>query len=391
MRKIIWFLLATFAFVGLGGCATPPSGAIDPSQQQLFVDAAFKPTAIVIDPSRALAISPEMARFADTQIRSEMRVKGLRDGLIDALYTKGQLKLDYDGSDTRTASEAFRARQGNCLSLVLMTAAFAHYFDLPISFNSVVLEESWTRESGLFIVAGHVNITLTKPSTSLGHLVRGDDSMLTIDFLPREMLSNQRSRGISESTIIAMYLNNRAAETLTAGKVDDAYWWIKAAIETDPRWLPAYNTLAVLYQRKGMSDRAESTLRLVLDREPMNVQALSNLVIVLGSVGRQAEAVVYSGRLAQIQPVPPYYYFDEGVLAMKAGQFTTARNLFKREIARSAYVSEFYFWLALADYGLGDWDAARSELTRAKENSATIRDHDLYSAKLAWLKEQSRR
>jgi hypothetical protein len=49
----------------------------------------------------------------------------VRQLLFDALYGNGRLRLDYDSAMTRNATEAFAARSGNCLSLVLMTAAFA--------------------------------------------------------------------------------------------------------------------------------------------------------------------------------------------------------------------------------------------------------------------------
>jgi hypothetical protein len=44
-----------------------------------------------------------------------------------------------------TAREAFAARTGNCLSLVIMTSAFAKQLGLPVSYRRVVMEEMYTR------------------------------------------------------------------------------------------------------------------------------------------------------------------------------------------------------------------------------------------------------
>ncbi len=375
-------LIATAA--GLSGCAVETKA---PPPTDVFVDAAFKPPSVKIDAEEALAFSPAMQRFAETEMASEIRNKGLRDGLIDALYTKGRLQLDYDAEATRTAAEAFDARRGNCMSLVLMTAAFARHFNMPVRFNSVYLEESWTRSNNIFFVAGHVNISLARPLASGRTTVFGDPELMTIDFLPPDQVRGHRGRVIDESTILAMFLNNRAAEALTVGQVDDAYWWARAAIKTDSRWLSAYNTLAVLYRRKGLMNEAEATLRLVLEREPLNTQAMSNLILVLSDTGRGKEAEVYANQLAQIQPVPPYKFFDEGLVAMRAGEFATARQLFRKEVARAAYVPEFHFWLGLANYGMGDVSGARGEIAKALENSATVKDREMYGAKLAWLNE----
>jgi tetratricopeptide (TPR) repeat protein len=368
----------------LSGCAVEIK---PPPRTDVFVDSAFKPPSVRIDVQEALALSPAMKRFADTEMASEIRNKGLRDGLIDALYTKGRLQLDYDAEVTRTAAEAFDARRGNCMSLVLMTAAFARHLNMPVRFNSVFLEESWTRSNGIFFVAGHVNISLARPLVVGRSTIFGEPELLTIDFLPADQVRGHRGRVVDESTILAMFLNNRAAEALTVGQVDDAYWWAREAIRTDSRWLSAYNTLAVLYRRKGLMDRAEATLRLVLEREPLNTQAMSNLILVLSDTGRRDEALAYSNQLAQIQPVPPYKFFDEGVAAMRAGEYAAARQLFRKELARAAYVPEFHFWLGLANYGMGDVTSARGEIAKALENSATLKDREMYGAKLAWLNE----
>ncbi|NCT83393.1 MAG: hypothetical protein GXC94_09640 [Comamonadaceae bacterium] len=382
IHALVTALALLGAGAGLAGCATEPKA---PPSKDVFVDQAFKPPSVRIDAQEALALSPAMRRFAENEMASEIRLKGLRDGLIDALYTKGRLQLDYDAETTRTAAEAFDARRGNCMSLVLMTAAFARHLGLPVRFNSVYLEESWSRANGIFFVAGHVNISLARPLSTQSHVVYGEPELLTIDFLPPEQARNNRSRPVDESTILAMFLNNRAAEALTVGQVDDAYWWARQAILTDSRWLAAYNTLAVLYRRKGLTEQAEATLRLVLEREPANTQAMSNLVLVLADAGRREEAQAYANQLAQLQPVPPYKFFDEGVAAMRAGEFAAARQLFRKEVARAAYVPEFHFWLGLANYGMGDLAGARGELAKAVENSATVKDRQLYGAKLAWL------
>ncbi len=387
--KSIRLLFAFAALATMAGCATAPK-APPLAGGEVFIDSAFKPPSVHIDPQEALALSPAMQQFAD-EMSAEIRRKDPRRGLFDALYTRGMLQLDYDTEATRTAAEAFEARRGNCMSLVLMTAAFAQYMNMPVRFNSVFVEDSWVRSGGIYFATGHVNIGLGKP-VAPGNTMSliGDPDMVTIDFLRPEQSARYRSHAVDESTIVAMFLNNRAAESLAMGNLDDAYWWARAAIQADPRWLAAYNTLAVLYRRKGLSGAAESTLRLVLDREPLNQMALTNIVVVLNDTGRSDEAHRYAKQLAQIRPIPPYHYFDLGVAAMRAGDYEGARKLFRKEIARAAYVPEFHFWLGVAHYQLGDLFAARNELAKAKDNSSTVRDRELYGAKLAWLNEQRR-
>ena len=51
-----------------------------------------------------------MRRYLRTEVVSQSKRYGMQDGLIQALYNKAQLKLDYDASSTRNAREAFDAR-----------------------------------------------------------------------------------------------------------------------------------------------------------------------------------------------------------------------------------------------------------------------------------------
>ncbi len=368
----------------LGACASaPPAGA---PPQRLLLDSAFKPPAEPVDPQAVLRLSPAMRDYLAQDIARLARRSGSpRQGLIEALYSRQDLQLDYDAQNTRNAAEAFAARRGNCLSLVLMTAAFARALDLPLQFNDVHVDELWRRSGQLYILSGHVNISLgarREPQT-----VRMlDADRLTIDFLPQEDLRRQRRRPLAEHTVIAMYLNNRAAETLEQGQTNEAYWWARAAVQQDPHLLIAYNTLGVIYRRQGLIAAAEQVFAQLLREEPGNLQAMANMVLALHDVGKLDEAEQLQARLRSLQPHPPYYFFDQGVAAMHGGDYAAAKQWFAREIARAAYTPEFHFWLALANLGLRDIEAVRRELQLAQEHSTTDADRSRYTAKLESLR-----
>jgi Tfp pilus assembly protein PilF len=290
---------------------------------------------------------------------------------------------------TRNAAEAFEARTGNCLSLVIMTAALAKEVGLPVRFQSVYVPETWSRSGNLYFSSGHVNLAIGKKPVE-ARAVFDFAEYVTIDFLtPREM-RGVHTQVIDEDIIIAMYLNNRAAESLAQGRVDDAYWWARAAVEHTPTFLTPYNTLGVIYSVHGDAQRAADVLRYVVSVEPGNRQALANLVPVLERLGRTQEAQEFAQRLASLEPQPPFHYFNQGVAAMHARDYARAKSLFQQEVDRAAYYHEFHFWLALANLGLGDATEARKHLAVALDNSTTRFDRDLYAAKLAHLKPATR-
>jgi len=366
----------------LAGCASAP-----PSQPPIAVlhDGLFTPPAQPVRASDVFAVSPEMKSFLASDIERLVRIKGTRRGLFEALHDKAGLSLDYDAAQTRNAAQAFAARKGNCLSLVIMTAAFAKEMGLAVSFQNVFADETWSRNGNFYLSIGHVNVVIggTRIEPGYGHYDR--DEMI-IDFLPPADVAGLRYWVIDESTIVAMYMNNRAVETLMAGDVNGAYWWAREAVQQDPHFLSAMNTLAVVYRAHGNLAEAQQALEYVLVREPASATALANLVTVLQQRGDAAGARQASARLARIEPTAPFAYFERGLAAMKAGDYRLARDMFAREVDRAAYYHEFRFWLALADVALGDTEQARANLRVALENGPTRADRDLYAAKLERLR-----
>jgi len=375
------------------GCATTAGDtgpAIDTAP--LIHDALFPSSTDVIDPGQVIAMTPKMREFLRSRIPNAgahttltMDARDMRHALLDALYTRGELQLEYDAETTRTAAEAFEAKAGNCLSLAMMTAAFARELDLPVAFRQIYDEEQWSRVGDLQVVSNHVNIALGRRKTEF-RVLGSDEPTLIVDFLPGAEIGRQRAMPLEERTIVAMYLNNRAAELMSQGQLARAYWWARAAWLHDPRLLTALNTLGVIYRRHGDTVIAEGVFRAVLQREPSNLQAMSNLAQSLRFQGRLAEAQLLETKLAELQPYPPFKFFDLGLAAMKAGEYAKARDLFAKEIDRSAYYHEFHFWMALANVGLGKWDVVRDELGKAEEYSITVRQRQLYAAKLDSLR-----
>ena len=374
-------ILATVAALGLVGCASAPPKGPPESVAPLWHDEAFAPPSEPVKGEDVFAVSEEMTQYLDHDIGRQLRRYGRQRGLIDALYDREMLRLDYDAATTRTAAQAFAARSGNCLSLVIMTAALAKHLGLPVTFQSVDVEDSWTRGNSLLLVAGHVNLVLGPRMLDRAGGI-GNDTSTTIDFLPPQDLRGRRVSVISENRVLAMFFNNRAAETVAQGNLDQAYAWSKASLAQDPGFSSAQITLGVIYHRRGLLAAAEAAFRHALRAEPNNTQALADLASVLFSQGRNAEAEQVKQTLARLETYPPFHFFDLGRAAVQRGDFEAGRAWLKRELSRDPDYHEVHFWLALAYRGLGDVSAARRHLSIALANSTTRSEHDLYAAKL---------
>jgi len=374
-----WLLLSLCAL--LAACAAPRQLAQRP--EALFDDSLFAAPSEKVGADEIFRVSDAMRRYLqDPQIEAQLRRKGPQRGLLEALYTSGELKLDYDARTTRNAAQAFDARAGNCLSLVVMTAAFAKEMGVTVRYQSAYLEETVSRRSNLLLRSGHVNVTL-------GHRLADPrfpvQETTMVDFLPPDEIRGLRTREIGEQTVVAMYMNNRAVEALVAGRIDDAYAWSREAVRQDPQFLGSLNTLGVVYLRRDALAQATKVFSHVLDRDAENLTALANLAGAYARQGRADDSLAIQLRLTKLEPQPPLHDFNLGLAAMKKQDYRTARDLFAREVARADDSAEFHFWLGMANYGLGDLESARRHVARALEASNGGQDRDLYSAKLEWI------
>jgi Flp pilus assembly protein TadD len=378
MRRFLVVLLCL-----LGGCATAPAPTAAPPLD-LFADAVFAPPSEPVGAEDLFTLSPAMRDYLHSpSFKTAAKSLGKEMGLLEALYNKDKLKVDYDSTYTRTAAETFRDRIGNCMSLVIMTAAFAKELGMTVRFQSVDMG-TWSRNGGLYMLSGHVNILLGSQKP-IGQVT--PEQVLVVDFLPSAQAERLPTHTLSEDQIVSMFQNNRAAESMVQGRLDDAYWWARAAVMRNPASAMALNTLAVVYERHGDKPGAERVYRAALAREPESLITLRNLESVLTALGKTEEARAIAQRVAKLEPVPPFQYFHQGVTAYHNGAYAKARDLFAREVRRAPYNDEFHFWLAATYLRLGALEDARDELALAVDTSTQGETRQRYSAKLAHLRQ----
>ena len=377
-------LLAVLVAVLLGGCAA----VVPPTAAPLLHDALFGHPPRPAGADAVLALSPAMQAHVD-QLRARVpRGADLAMALGQSLYQPGGLRLDYDASTTRNAAEAFAARSGNCLSLVVMTAALARALGLEVGFQNVRGDDQFRREGALTMRTGHVNLVLGERPRQPDWRSAGTDALLrqvVIDFLPQETARGLPVDPISQAQVLSMFANNRAVEALLARAPAEAYAWLREALRHDPRSAAAYNTLGVVYQRAGHLAEAAAAYTQVLALDDRQVAAMANLAQVRRAQGREAEARAWDSRRAALEPHPPFHFLRLGQAALDRGDLPGARALFQRELRRQPDAHEAWLGLARVHLAQGDSVQAEQALRRALGASATAGEQARYAGKLAAL------
>ncbi|NKF20931.1 tetratricopeptide repeat protein [Solimonas marina] len=371
--------LFVLACLCLAACTTVPTRQ---QTDSLLDDAAYGQPPDELQQLNLFAISPAMHQFVAREVAKQMRLHGDSRGLYAAIRT--QLHIDYDASTTRPAAQTFITRSGNCLSLVILTAALARDAGVAVHFQYVPGEGSWTRFDGVIFRNGHVNIALDSRKTTVDG--RSFGSALIVDFLPSVDLEGLRTVEISERRILAMYMSNRAGENFADGDVDAAYWWARAALDKDPSFSDPYNTLGVIHRQRGELQLAERSFRMALTIRPDNAVVLSNLIGLLTAQGRETEADPLRQTLARIEPVRPYAYLDAGNAALAAGDAKLAMHYFREELQRMPYNADVHYAMAVAAARLDRLTEAGQFLASAAVLSPNLSDRQIYASKLEKLR-----
>ncbi|GIU22004.1 hypothetical protein L2719_01075 [Shewanella schlegeliana] len=384
---VILIALLILCILLISGCATQPAVTSDdltvyfhdehfsPPQDLPEADKLFELPDIAVNSLRR-----EVMRSKNYQQQSSVMMHQWLANYINA--SDGGFR--YADNLTRSASDTFEDREGNCLSLVVLTTALAEELGVKVEFQEIDIPPVWDRQGGFYLVNGHINLKLLPQEK--GNIFNISTPSIQIDFLPERAMQGYQKRRVSRSTVVSMFYNNIAAEALVEGDYDRAYGLLKLALEQHERFLPALNTLAVLYRYKGLDSQAEALYKYVLNVEPEDMNTLNNYAIMLSAQDRLEEwADVHKVmELARIRN--PYYYYGMAQQAYFDREYQDALIWYKRAIAKADYRHEFYFGLSRTYWVTGDERRAKQNLKKALRLTTDEHNKRRYQSKLHAMK-----
>ncbi|MCG9729786.1 hypothetical protein L1D44_07980 [Shewanella sp. Isolate13] len=380
---VLLIVLLILCMLLISGCATKPVATSD-DLSAYFHDRHFTASLDLPDtddlfelPESAVhLLRREVIRSKNYQQQSSVMMHEWLANYINA----SDGGFHYADNLTRSASDTFETREGNCLSLVVLTAALAKELGVKVEFQEVDIPPVWDRQGGFYLVNGHINLKLLPQNK--GNVFNISTQSIQVDFLPERAMQGYQKRRVSRSTVVSMFYNNIAAEALVEGDYDRAYGLLKLALEQHELFLPALNTLAVLYRYKGLDSQAEALYQYILRVEPEDMNALNNYAIMLSAQDRLEEwADVHKVmELARIRN--PYYYYGMAQQAYFDREYQDALIWYKRAIAKADYRHEFYFGLSRTYWVTGDERRAEQSLKKALKLTTDEHNKRRYQSKL---------
>ena len=290
--------------------------------------------------------------------------------------------FSYKG-DTYNADLASTEQAGNCLSLAILTKAYASLVGLKVEFRKVNSAPVYSLDNGIISLSSHVQTHIHAPPQMNSNKFSFFFSKVIIDYFP----SSRGAIGgvVSDDDFVSMYYQNLAAKALMTNDFNMAYSLLAAALQLSSNNIVTLNTLAVLHKKAGKLDLAESIYRHILEQTEGSVSVLSNYVILLEKMNRNEVAAVYEDMYMEIEDDNPYRWHDLANEAYKKEKYSKALYLYKKSADMAPYLHENYFGQAKVYFQLGNNNKASKAMEKASDLAYTLADEKRYLAKLHTL------
>jgi Flp pilus assembly protein TadD len=274
------------------------------------------------------------------------------------LEQRGMFSLEY-AEVTRTASETFHQRQGNCLSFTMLFVGLARAAGLSAIYQSVEVPPMWSND-GQVVIASHVNAVV--------RMGGGRDTI--VDFNTGAAQDDQHSRRVDDSYALSLFYTNLGAEALLRAEHAASLVYLREAARVHSDIAGIWVNLGVLYARHGRYEHAEAAYLRALAVDAREQSALVNLALVYDALGEPKLAALFRERVRTYRERNPYYHYALATRAYEQQQFGTALTSVRRALRLKSDEHEFYTLRGQALTALGRARDAQNSFARAREFEA---------------------
>jgi len=307
-----------------------------------------------------LAVSDSMSAFVDTVV-AESRMPNIKfRRLLKGLADYGYFGHTYVADITRTASDTFERKSGNCLSYTNMFIALAREAGLDARYQIVDVPPSWDADAGYLIRYTHVNVLMK--GIEIDPLYGRDTSVDFNDVLPEP---DYPRRTISDRDATALFYANQSVNMLRNGELREAFVYLKKSIELDPDNPNLWINLGAFYAKQERFQQALDAYLVALHEDPGSRGAVSGLARAHYLMGNFEEAAQYEAQARRYRDSNPYYHYAVAQAEYEQDHYDQALEAINTAIGLKYRNGRFHFLKGLTEYKLGDYEHAQDSFRRA--------------------------
>lgn len=308
---------------------------------------------------------------------------GVREDRIISGYLEDHLKqFRYDG-ETLSASESFLGQEGNCISLAILTEAYARIANIQTIYTEVSSIPVYEVANGAVLVANHFKTKLLAPAIKeADDFARYNRPGTVIDYFP--VYDSVFIGNASGRDLLAKFYSNRSVDTMLASQFDTSYSYLVKALSFAPNDPELLNLAALLHKRIGDTKTARELFQHGFNLKIDSYNLLSNYLTILDHEADSALRATIESRINDVAVTP----IDWLLLAKDAihnGELSRAEALLNKVVDRVPYLPEPYIELAKIAYQRGNTDQSGLLLAKAKQTTRDKAKLALVEAKQAAL------
>jgi len=340
------FLAGVFLFIliMLSGCQStassngkaPELSGIPKNPELSIVEPTLNEMALVVKEEDIFALSEKQKEDFFTYFHSKILLNEPEHKIVSSYVEQRLSDFDYYG-DTFIASEGLRGEKGNCMSLAVITSAYAKLLGLMMDYRLVLSQPVYEKSNGLVITSQHVQTRIFEPKKEKFF---GFGSHVIVDYFPEFL--QVRGKYIKHNAFVSLFYQNMAGQYLNKGDVTLAYANAYQAYQLDPESSSALNLLALASKHKGELAQAEKIYRYILEENADDLLSLNNYIILLSAQGRVEEAMIYQEQLDSLYDPNPYNWIDLAEKQLEQDLQLDALSSYNKAIRLAPYLQEPY-------------------------------------------------
>jgi tetratricopeptide (TPR) repeat protein len=337
-------------------------------------------------PEQVMALPEGLRRAFHEQVLDKTNVPELRvRKMVDFMFAKDGLDLQYKGDATNTVAESYRTREVNCLSFTLMAVALAREAGFKAQGQELDRVLAWNLVGNVVMQSLHANAVVTLKDRNL-QVKDGRDFVLDIasgGLYTQDYIVHGYK--VTDERMLSSFYGNRAMELMAKGRVAEAKTWLDRALALEPQDPTLWNNAGVLAERMGDMAAAEERFLHAARANPRHASVLFNLVEMYQAKGDATRATYWRERANRVLRRDPFYQFALGERNAQSGNYEDAIRYYRRAISLESRERLFHFALARAYVKTGKLARAEKELDAAYRLSEGA-ERERFQAKLDALR-----
>jgi len=284
--------------------------------------------------------------------------------------------------ETNVAQKSFSEKQGNCLSLSILTTALTRLVGLETSYREVTSSPVFQKNNNFISSSSHVQTIIYDPNfvpeKGLFYLSKPG---IVIDYFPTK--NSQQGPKFTFKKFLSMYYRNIAGDALMDKNPNKAFAYGEQALKVLPSSVEAINFMALLHKTQSDMKTSEQLYKLGMTLDKSNIQIIYNYMILLAKQGRYQEVDFYQNKMNSLDNPNPYLWLEQAYQSAENPE--QAEIYYKKALQNAPYLQEAYIGLAKIYYKRNNKKRAKEMVENALKWSYKKEEKQLYKRKLSLL------